>query len=851
MNIGAVLDSIASAEISHASDRLELFRRDVYIPDPDGDDIRLSILDVHPDNPLGVIVLLHGFAASTKWWQPQIPALSRRYRVIAIDERGCGLSARPPSGYSFEQLADDTAAVLDQLGIDEPVVVGGHSTGGAVVIEFALRHPQRVARLIIVATPVSFADSSIVRSAGRVMKLPDFLFRWAQPFYELDPRGEASLLGLKHLFQNGLLTWDGHDKLPQVNHQTLFIRGERDRVFAHESYAEFVALMPNAELVEIGVSKHQIPLERPQAVVRLIERFLEPDEAVRKQPVWRRNVDGVAGLPLLATRPWVARYPESVPHNIDPVRISLSQMLAHTVRTNGHAVAWQFRRERTQYAEFDDQVRSVAAGLHAHGVRSGERVCMWLPNTPHFPIALYAVVHINAVAVLGDFDATLEQVGAQIQATGARWLITMDTVKDSAETLLTTANLEKIIYANFDDYGERRKERHKKSHSSKDAQEGLVATSHTVTWRDLALTEPEMQPQSLSDPDGTAIILFTPDTATRGIQLSHTNLVTAAVQMVDWTQTLDLQHGGIMSAVPFSTAIGLTLGVNLAVHAASRMDLFPEAETELFLKAMWLWKPTIIVSTPHVLKTIRQFRGLAQFVAPPGPVFLSTGAPLPVEGQEVFERLSHARVIECYGMSETAAITHCNPLQRNRAGSVGLPLPGVEVEVRDLRTGEPLSFLHVGELFVRGPQVMKGVMGGYLEPDGTGRVQLDDDGWLATGDLAEIDDDGYFHILGRCSAVHRTATGDLIIPRDVEEVVIELPEVSDVAVLSHADGLLACIVVAENGEISAETVREFCRERLPVNYVPADFRFVAQLPRNYAGRLLDDDLRLQLSAEAP
>ncbi|MCO5195500.1 MAG: alpha/beta fold hydrolase [Anaerolineae bacterium] len=846
MNIGAVLDSIASAEISHASERLELFRRDIWIPDPEGDDVRLSILDVYPDNPMGVIVLLHGFAASTKWWQPQIPALSCRYRVIAIDERGCGLSSRPSSGYSFEQLADDTAAVLDQLGIDEPVVVGGHSTGGAVVVEFALRHPHRVAKLVIIATPVSFADSGIVRSAGRIMKMPDFLFRWAQPFYELDPRGEASLLGLKQLFQNGLLTWDGHDKLPKVTHKTLFIRGERDRVFSHESYAVFADLLPNAEMVDIGVSKHQIPLERPQAVVRLMERFLEPDEVVRKQPGWRRNMDGVAGLPLLVTRPWIARYAESVPHNIDPIRISLSQMLAYTVRNNGDATAWQYRRERMQYKGFAAQVRSVAAGLRAQGVGSGARVYLWLPNTPHFLVALYAVQAINAVAVLGDVSAALEQIQAQIEITDARWLITMNTLQDSAETLRTTTDLEKIIIADYDDYGERRQERRqgrrkKVRDEAKTTHDEPLANSHIVTWRELVLMKPETQPESFPDPDSTAVILFTPDSARRGIQLSHTNLVTTAVQMVDWTQALELRHGSIMSAVPFSTAIGLTLGVNLAVHAASRIDLFPEADRELFLRAMWLWKPSIVVSTPHTLKGFSEFPGLAQFVASPGPVFLSTGAPLPLEKQEVFERLSHARVVECYGMSETAAVTHCNPLQRNRTGSVGLPLPGVEAEVRDLQSGEPQSFFHVGELVVRGPQVMCG----YLDHDATGSVYLED-GWLATGDIAEIDDDGYFYILGRCSALHRTPTGDLIIPRDIEEVLIELPEVDDVAVLSQPEGLLACLVTVENNEISAEILRAFCSERLPENHVPYQFRFVQHLPRNYAGRLLDDELRRQL-----
>jgi long-chain acyl-CoA synthetase len=154
-----------------------------------------------------------------------------------------------------------------------------------------------------------------------------------------------------------------------------------------------------------------------------------------------------------------------------------------------------------------------------------------------------------------------------------------------------------------------------------------------------------------------------------------------------------------------------------------------------------------------------------------------------------------------------------------------------------------LPFLHVGELFVRGAQIMRG----YLDSAETEAI-ITTDGWLKTGDLAELDEDGYFHILGLCSSVYWTADGVAIYPRDIEEVLIEWPELNDVAVIGHGGDLTACIQLVDQGQISAEELRDFCRERLPENHVPSVIRFVEQLPRNYAGRLLVDELQLQLSA---
>ena len=836
MNIGAVLDSIASAEMDQTFDQLELFRHDVFVPDPESNQpVRLSILDVAPDNPERTIVLVHGFAASTKWWQPQIPALSRRNRVIAIDARGCGLSSRPNSGYSFEQLADDVIAVLNALGVDEPVIIGGHSTGGAVVVEAALRHPDRISEIIVIATPVSFANSSMVRSAGRFMRMPDWLFRWMQPLYELDPRGESYLLGLKRIFQNGLLKWDGSDKLPQIQQCALVLRGERDRLFSHDSYAEFAGLLPNSRLIDIGVSKHQIPLERPRAVLRAIQRFLEPDDAVRRQPRWRRDENSAMGLDFLTNRPWIARYPETAPRSIDAPRIPITRILDYAVRNFGRNPAVQYGRERMTYEQFDAQVHSIAGAMQANGVSQGDRVLLCLPNAPHFPIAFYALMRCGATAVCCDPTAPVDQLIAQAQLTNAMLLIVPERLLDSAETMRTATAIDKIIVTADDDYGIKRSQRRSRRQEERTERLQTPTKPHQLRWRTLLDNDDSFE-TVIVDSAETAAILFTPDAVNRPIPLSHRNLMAASTQLAAWARAEMFARGAIMSAVPFHSAIGLTLGVNLPIQLAGRIDIEPHDDHDAFLRALWLWKPTTLIGTPRFYAELSQRHDLAEFMPPIRPLFVCTGAPFSVEQLETFERLSRGQILECYGMTETAGITHCNPVKDRRAGSVGVPLPGVEAEIRHLETGATLSFYEVGELVVRAAQVSAAVAEGE---------------WLATGDLAEIDGDGYFHILGRLDSVYQVDAQTPVYTRDTEEVLYERPEVDEVAVFVAKEGLVACIKLAGDGVVSAEILLTFCRDRLPENNVPQRIVFVENIPRNFAGRVLVDHLQAQITTSHP
>jgi len=222
---------------------------------------------------------------------------------------------------------------------------------------------------------------------------------------------------------------------------------------------------------------------------------------------------------------------------------------------------------------------------------------------------------------------------------------------------------------------------------------------------------------------------------------------------------------------------------------------------------------------------------------------LSAAGPLPVEVKEAFERETRARLLEGYGAIEAGLVTLDQPLKERRTGTVGLPLPGTETRIVDLAGGAPAPPGAIGELLVRGPQVMLG----YADepaPQRGASMGVDGEGWLHTGDLARLDDDGYVQVLGRRQDLWRAGDGALVIARDVEEAIIELPEVREVAVVARGGQPVAYVGLHAGETVAAEVLLDFCRRRLPASHVPRQVVFVEGLPRNFMGQVLRDSIPL-------
>jgi len=349
-------------------------------------------------------------------------------------------------------------------------------------------------------------------------------------------------------------------------------------------------------------------------------------------------------------------------------------------------------------------------------------------------------------------------------------------------------------------------------------------------------------PEGEVKPDDLALIQFTSGTTAQptGVRLSHRNLIANTLQTRHWIPSLAEGHETFVSVLPFSHVYGMTTALNVPVAIAATMIVLPTFVTTDVLKAIKAYRPTIFPGVPSMFAAINDVPGVRRFGIGSIKACICGAAPLPVEVQESFEKLTKGRLAEGYGLTEATTVTHCNPLAGLRKfGFVGIPLPSTEAKIVDLATGRDLPPGQLGELAVRGPQVMLG----YLNDAEGGRVWTTGDGWLLTGDVARQDDDGYFEVVARKREM--ILAGDYqVYPADVENVLYEHPKVREVAVVGvqppewPSQRVKAYVVPREGSTISEEELIAFCKRRLEEYAVPWQIEFRKQLPRTFVGKVI-------------
>jgi long-chain acyl-CoA synthetase len=349
----------------------------------------------------------------------------------------------------------------------------------------------------------------------------------------------------------------------------------------------------------------------------------------------------------------------------------------------------------------------------------------------------------------------------------------------------------------------------------------------------------EFQPVPHSS-DDLAALLYTGGTtsAPKGVMLSHRNLVANAIQTQAWFPDLRQGHEVFLGALPFSHSYGLTACLNLAVLAASTVVLLPTFDIQTLLRAIRRYRPTVFPGTPALYAAINEFPKVRDYQISSVKICISGASALPVEVQEGFQKLTKGRLVEGYGLSEASPVTHANPLfGSQRVGAIGLPLPSTDARIVHPRSGRELSPGVIGELVIRGPQVMQGY---WRRPEETEKTLRG--GWLHTGDLALMDPDGYFRVIDR--AVDLIPVGNRrVYPRDVEEVLHEYPCVQEAAAIgapgpSGRGEIQAYIVLRPGVQATEDEIIAFCQERLRSYQVPTRVHFRQHLPRSFVGKIL-------------
>jgi long-chain acyl-CoA synthetase len=553
----------------------------------------------------------------------------------------------------------------------------------------------------------------------------------------------------------------------------------------------------------------------------------------------------------MAARPWLAWYDPGVPAGIVVPDSTLPDLLATAAREYPAAPAILFYGRVIDYAIFDRLATRFAVALRNAGVAPGERVALVLPNIPQAPVAYYGALRAGAIVVLTNPIFEAGGLVRQLTDAGATTLVALSMFHPLVTAVRERASVHRVIYTNLKEFlppGQRRlftllrQEREGHRVPTDEARRAL--------WMAHMLTDTAAAPLPSCDPDEPAAILYTGGTTgeAKGVVHTHLSLVANALQVAAWLPAARRGAERVVCVLPFSHAYGMTACMNFSVAIAAAMILLPTFETAHVLHAIRRERATIFPGVPPMYAAIAETSNVRRYGLSSLRACISGAAPLPIEVQEGFERVTRARLVEGYGLTEAGPVTHANPLgsAHERHATIGIPLPSTDAKIVDATTGADLPPGRIGELLVRGPQVMQGY---WNRPDDTADA-FTPDGWLRTGDMARMDADGFFQIIERKKDVIIAGPYN-IYPRDIEEVLYQHPKVLEAAVagIPRPEGrpdLRAFVVLRKGEHATADEIIEFLRERLSAHKVPHIVEFRDALPRSFIGKvlrraLIDDD----------
>ncbi len=806
---------------------LELYRREVRVSSAPL--VRLSAVDISPDYPRRTIVFLHGFGGQAIQWRYQLQKFSRENRVIALDMRGHGRSDKPDSSYSMEEIQTDLRAALDALGVKESFILIGHSFGGAVAAEFAFQHPDRLDKLILMATAGEFKLNSFLRLA---LNLPIAVLQAVGPFTRQWLSAPPRIL--KPWYHNNLSRWYGWEILESIEVPTLVIRGHRDYVFESPLFERVTKSIPGADEADIGASGHLVMLERRDAVNRAIERSLEGETKSWRETTLSRP--GATRDALRRERPWLVHYQNGVPYTIGIPRVPLHHLLRSAVRRFPNRAAIQFEGRSISYRQLNREANKFANALLTQGLVKGARVALLLPNVPQMIIGFYGTLKAGCVAVFVPPVDQPEEMIRQIKDAEPMVLVTLNQWAGLAQRIQSEINIPFLVLTDAADYVSPVKNLLSRWRKKE------LELKTALHWKEWLSSESNKSPSIVVLPDELAVIQYTGGTTSeaKGVMLSHSNLVANTLQTRQWIPDAVEGKERFLCAIPFSHSYGLTVSLNVPVTVGATLILKPTFNVENILKTIKKFQPTIFPGVPNMYVAINNFRGVRKYKLSSIRACICGSSPLPVEVQETFEKLTRGRLVEGYGLTEAGPITHSNPLDGMRkVGSIGIPLPSTEARIMDLKSPrKEMEIGQIGELVVRGPQVM---MGYWHNPDAT-RKTLTDDGWLFTGDVAVRDSDGYFRIVARKADMwYPEKPGSPAFPRDVEEVLYEIPQVKEAAVVAIAGAPIAFVIGGKELP-SSDSILAYCNRRLPPALVPRFVVFLDDFPRTFIGKVLRREL---------
>ncbi|MEU1784826.1 long-chain fatty acid--CoA ligase [Streptomyces sparsogenes] len=490
---------------------------------------------------------------------------------------------------------------------------------------------------------------------------------------------------------------------------------------------------------------------------------------------------------------------------------NLAALLADSAWSGGDRVAIRQDDIVLTYAELNDSSSRVAALLRARGVQAGDRVALVMPNVTHFPIVYYGILRVGAVVVPMNPLLRAREIAYTLRDSGARIVLTSPLFEDEVATAAAEVGATCLV------------------------------TDPTAFDALVRATEPMPAIVERAD-DDTAVILYTSGTTgtPKGAQLTHHNLMSNAATVAE-----TLLHVGpddvLFGGLPLFHAFGQTCALNTAVAAGATLTLLPRFDPAKALEIMYRDGVTVFLGVPTMYTSLLHAEIAVGYDLSRLHLAVSGGASLPVEVLHAFECRFGVTVLEGYGLSETSPVAAFNPPDRARkAGSIGVPIRGVELKlVAD--DDSPVGPGGVGELAIRGENVMKGY---WNRPEAT--VEAIRDGWFHSGDLARVDEDGYYFIVDRKKDLIIRG-GYNVYPREIEEVLYEHPAVAEAAVVGvpheiHGEEVAAVVTLRPGMKTTADQVRDYVKQRVAAYKYPRIVTFADALPKGATGKILKREI---------
>jgi long-chain acyl-CoA synthetase len=556
-------------------------------------------------------------------------------------------------------------------------------------------------------------------------------------------------------------------------------------------------------------------------------------------------------------KPWLKFYDEDVPHTLEYPRVPLHWFLEESARKHPDTLAsimpGKFGETTLTFKEINALVNRLANALVDLGVKKGDRVAIYMPNCPQFMIAYYAILKAGGVVVATSPLYSPREVEHQLNDSGTETIILLSMFYPVVKGVQSRTRLKNVIVTNLKEHlgGLDRLLftllMEKKGGHRVDLAEGGI-------WlKDLLEQYPDDDPGVNVGTDDMALFQYTGGTTgvPKAAVILHRNLVANVQECSAWLPDVRIPGESHLSAIPLFHIFGMVTTMAWAVSiAAPLIFIVNPRDMDALLKAINKYKPTLFMGVPTMYNAINSHPDIGKYDVKSIRACISGSAALPLAIKQTFEELTGGKLVEGYGLTESAVATHCNPMYgKNIEGSIGMPLPDIEARIVDLDTGtKEMPLGEIGELTIKSPTVMKEY---WNMPEET-EIALRE-GWLYTGDIAKMDANGYFYIVDRKKDMI-IAGGFNIYPREVEDVLYEHPKIMEAAVAGIPDPrrgetVKAWVVLKPGETATVDEIRDFCKDKLAKYKIPYQVEFRDTLPKTMVGKVLRRSLAEEEAAK--